>query len=244
MNRREFLKKSLEGIVIGSILLISGYTKNPAKSETEEIILSISKTEWYTTTNKTESGLIFGHVRLKISGSTNGDRVTYLDYGDGIIMERELKLSETKEFEEDVPVIFTHSADNIPRKYHTVVTAYRENDKISIEIESEELTYLTRLEELIKIPEKYLLFQNYPNPFNSITNIEYELHAKSNVELKIYNILGQEIRTLVEKEQSPGDYHVKWNGKNNAGQIVSGGIYLYQLKAGDFVTTKKLTFLK
>lgn len=72
MNRRQFLKKSLEGIIIGSILLISGYTKNLAKSETEELILSISKTEWYTTTNKTDSGLIFGYVRLKISGSTNG----------------------------------------------------------------------------------------------------------------------------------------------------------------------------
>jgi len=66
----------------------------------------------------------------------------------------------------------------------------------------------------------------------------------SYVSLKIYNLLGQEIRTLVEREQSPGDYQVIWDGKNNAGQIVSGGIYFYQLKAGNFVMTKKLTFIK
>ena len=143
MNRRLFLKKGLECIVIGSILLISGYTKNPAKSETEEIILSISKTEWYTTIHKTESGLTFGIVRLKISGSTDGDRVTYLNYGDGLISEMELKLSEAKEFDEDVPVKFTHRADNIPRKCHTVITAYKENNKVSMEVESEkELKYL------------------------------------------------------------------------------------------------------
>ena len=136
MNRREFLKKSLESIVIGSIPLISGCGKNPFKPE--ELSLSISKSEWYTTTHKTDTGLTFDIVRLKISGSTNGDRVTYLNYGDGLIEEPELKLSKTKEFREDVPVRFTNSADNIPRKYHTVVTSYKENDKISIEIESEE----------------------------------------------------------------------------------------------------------
>ena len=85
---------------------------------------------------------------------------------------------------------------------------------------------------------------NVPNPFNSETVITYKLQNLTYITLKIYNILGQEIRTLVAKEQSPGDYQVLWDGRNNAGQIVSGGIYIYQLKAGDFVMTKKLTFLK
>ena len=151
MNRREFLKKSLEGIIVG-IPLISGCGKNPLKSDIypktiygENLELSILKAEWYTTTHYVPTewrDIIEGTVRLNINGYTDGDRVTYLDYGDGLISEMELKLSETKEFDEDVRVRFTHNADYIPRKYTTIITAYKENDKISIEMGSEELQYL------------------------------------------------------------------------------------------------------
>jgi flagellar hook assembly protein FlgD len=64
------------------------------------------------------------------------------------------------------------------------------------------------------------------------------------IELKIYDILGKEISTLVNKKQNHGNYQVQWDGKNNDGIKVSNGVYLYRLKAGSFVTTKKMIFLQ
>ncbi len=98
------------------------------------------------------------------------------------------------------------------------------------------------------LSNKFELYQNYPNPFNPATTIKYSissLHAMSQqIELKIYDILGKEISTLVNKKQNPGNYQVQWDGKNNDGIKVSNGVYLYRLKAGSFVTTKKMIFLQ
>jgi len=98
------------------------------------------------------------------------------------------------------------------------------------------------------IPKGFELLQNYPNPFNSSTTIRYHLSAVSGqlsaVSLKIFNLLGQEVRTLVDKRQSAGYYQVLWNGRDNSGKDVSSGIYFYRLKAGDFVQTRKMVLLK
>ncbi|RPI17973.1 MAG: T9SS C-terminal target domain-containing protein [Ignavibacteriae bacterium] len=94
------------------------------------------------------------------------------------------------------------------------------------------------------IPYSYALHQNYPNPFNPRTTIKFDLAAKGMVSLKIFNILGQEIKTLVNSEQTPGTKTVTWDGTNNAGITVTSGIYIYELKAGDFRDTKKMVFLK
>ncbi|MFC1562574.1 YCF48-related protein [candidate division KSB1 bacterium] len=93
-------------------------------------------------------------------------------------------------------------------------------------------------------PNKFSLSQNFPNPFNPETEIRYQIPENTKVVLKIYNILGQEVRTLVDEVKSPGSYNIKWNGKNNYGVTVSTGVYLYRIQAGDFVSTKKLVFLK
>ncbi len=93
-------------------------------------------------------------------------------------------------------------------------------------------------------PKSFALFQNYPNPFNPTTSIKYDLKDKAKVTLKIYNMLGQEVRTLVSREQSPGQYTMEWDGKNNAGLSVSSGVYIYRIQAGDFVKAKKMMFIK
>ena len=91
----------------------------------------------------------------------------------------------------------------------------------------------------------YHLQQNYPNPFNPTTTISYRLPARSRVELAIYNLLGQQIRTLVNAHQNAGAYQVQWDGRNDAGKQVGSGIYFYQLKAGnDFVETKKMVLMR
>ncbi|HSD64801.1 MAG TPA: T9SS type A sorting domain-containing protein, partial [Ignavibacteriaceae bacterium] len=94
------------------------------------------------------------------------------------------------------------------------------------------------------IPEKYALEQNFPNPFNPETNIGYQIAKQGRVTLIIYNLLGEEVKTLVNKDQYPGKYNVTWNGKNNDNLPLSSGIYFYKLQTGNIVLTKKLVLLK
>jgi hypothetical protein len=92
----------------------------------------------------------------------------------------------------------------------------------------------------------FQLFQNYPNPFNTNTVIRYSLSADRLVPvlLKIYNILGKEVKELAYTKQGRGTYQVNWDGKDNSGRGVSSGIYFYQLKEGDNKETRKLVLIK
>ncbi|MFC1557075.1 two-component regulator propeller domain-containing protein [candidate division KSB1 bacterium] len=94
------------------------------------------------------------------------------------------------------------------------------------------------------VPDEYYLMQNYPNPFNSTTTIEYGLIQTGHVSLKIYNILGQEIRALVNSEQQAGIYKTPWDGKNNNGRDVSSGVYIYSISVKSFNQVRKLTLLR
>ncbi|MCD4664580.1 MAG: T9SS type A sorting domain-containing protein, partial [Bacteroidales bacterium] len=95
------------------------------------------------------------------------------------------------------------------------------------------------------IPVSFSLSQNYPNPFNHFTNINYELRKCGYLNLKIYDGLGNEVRTLVDAYKKAGKHSVVWDGENNSGETVSSGIYFYQLKTGDnLYETKQMLFLK
>jgi hypothetical protein len=96
----------------------------------------------------------------------------------------------------------------------------------------------------IYFPSSVKLNGNYPNPFNPTTTINYSLKENSKVELKIYNIKGQLIKTLVNEFKPAGEHSVIWNGTDDSGKPVSSGIYFYKLKAGDFQKVKKMVFLK
>ncbi|MBK7632725.1 MAG: T9SS type A sorting domain-containing protein [Ignavibacteriales bacterium] len=95
-----------------------------------------------------------------------------------------------------------------------------------------------------QIPVEYSLQQNYPNPFNPSTVIRYSLVSPSLVSLKIFDVLGREVRNLVNQEQVNGVYEVSWNGDDELGNKVSTGVYFYRIDAGDFVQTKKMMLLK
>ena len=94
------------------------------------------------------------------------------------------------------------------------------------------------------IPSKFEVFQNYPNPFNPSTTISYALPQNSFVTLKVYDILGREVKTLVNSEQVPGIHNMIWNGENNYGSKVSSGIYIYRVVAGNYIQTKKMILMK
>jgi len=99
-------------------------------------------------------------------------------------------------------------------------------------------------EKLSVIPKVFALFQNYPNPFNATTIISYALPTGAEVKLDIYNVLGQKVRTLVNEYQEAGIKKVEWDGKNEDGQRVASGVYLYNIRAGSFHQTRKMGLLK
>ncbi|NQV17955.1 MAG: SBBP repeat-containing protein [Armatimonadetes bacterium] len=85
---------------------------------------------------------------------------------------------------------------------------------------------------------------NYPNPFNPTTTISFSIPAESHTEISIYNIKGQKIKTLISNQLSAGEHSVVWDGKDDYGNKVSSGVYLYKLKAGDFQRVRKMILLK
>lgn len=94
------------------------------------------------------------------------------------------------------------------------------------------------------IPTAFALHPNYPNPFNPVTNIAFGLPVDSKVSLKIYNIAGQLVRTLVNETMSAGNHTVTWDGANSSGEKVASGIYFYKLNAGEFSKTMKMVMTK
>jgi protocatechuate 3,4-dioxygenase beta subunit len=94
------------------------------------------------------------------------------------------------------------------------------------------------------VPDKFALEQNFPNPFNPETSIKYHLPVRTNVTLRIYNALGQEVRTLINELQDAGVYNAPWDGKDKNGRQLSTGLYLFRLEAGDFVMTRKMAMVK
>ena len=98
---------------------------------------------------------------------------------------------------------------------------------------------ITDIKDQKTVPLSYNLEQNYPNPFNPSTTIKYSIPEMSKVSLTIYNLLGEEVATLVNEEKVAGNYTVEFNAAN-----LSSGIYFYQLKAGNFIQTKKMVLMK
>lgn len=94
-----------------------------------------------------------------------------------------------------------------------------------------------------RLPEKFTLYQNYPNPFNNQTIIRYDIFESGDVELEIFNIRGQLIKTLVNRYQIVNTYFESWDGTNNSGHFVASGVYFYRLKINQFVKHKKMLLL-
>ena len=94
------------------------------------------------------------------------------------------------------------------------------------------------------IPTVYALHQNYPNPFNPTTHVKYALPETGNVQIMIYDLMGRKVRTLINSEQNAGFKTLQWNATNDRNELVSAGLYLYTIQAGEFRQTKKMVLLK
>ncbi|MDP7128331.1 MAG: T9SS type A sorting domain-containing protein, partial [Candidatus Marinimicrobia bacterium] len=103
---------------------------------------------------------------------------------------------------------------------------------------------LTSNDELANLPGSFALHPAYPNPFNPSTNLQYDLPEQAQITLTIYNLMGREITQLVNTTQEAGYRSVQWDATDFFGKPVSAGVYLYQIRAGEFVQTRKMVLLK
>ena len=153
-----------------------------------------------------------------IDSLTYDDKLPWPEEADGAGSSLELIDADSdNSIAENWKASFGHGT---PGSVNSVVTSIEENQNTSI-------------------PQVFSLHQNYPNPFNPITTINYQISEFSIVTLKVYDLLGREVTTLVSKQLLPGNYSVRFDGSN-----LASGIYIYQLNAGSFISTKKLVLLK
>jgi hypothetical protein len=117
-------------------------------------------------------------------------------------------------------------------------------DNYTLKLYRADLNTLAVTSEKENIPDKFYITQNYPNPFNLRTTINYSINQKSSIELKVYNIRGEEVCTLLEETQNPGSYQISWNGKNDTGEDFASGIYIYRLTVNNKTVSRKLVLLK
>ena len=112
--------------------------------------------------------------------------------------------------------------------------------------EIEEINATTRIQYIAKslIPTSFQLLQNHPNPFNASTDIRFELPEASRVKIKIYNLQGQEVRTLLDENREAGYHSIHFDGGNNHGQLLSSGVYIYQLQTNSDIATKKMIIIR
>jgi len=120
----------------------------------------------------------------------------------------------------------------------TVNVVWEDSTDGHIELFGLDQAIIENVESSLK-PLAYKLYQNYPNPFNPSTTIKYEIPKETKVTIKLYDVLGREIATLLNTTQNAGQHEVEWNAKN-----YSSGIYFYRIRAGEFVSTKKMLLIK
>ncbi|MBC8182319.1 T9SS type A sorting domain-containing protein [candidate division KSB1 bacterium] len=165
--------------------------------------------------------MLAGKVSLGITRKTGQRGIN----GSGVIATIKIKLKDIP------PVETTLTIQNVIANDET-------GNSIQFDVEN---TTITKINEKTAehIPTSFELGQNYPNPFNPTTTIEFAIPKSSQVSLRLYDLLGREVATLVEKEMQPGEYHIVFDA-----QRLQSGVYMYSLKAGDFFQLKKLLLLK
>jgi hypothetical protein len=105
-------------------------------------------------------------------------------------------------------------------------------------------TELSNINETPTLAVSFKVYDNFPNPFNPTTTLQYDLPEDATVKIMIYDLMGREVKTLVNNQQTAGFKSIIWNASNNLGQPVSAGMYLYRISAGEFHSVKKMVLLK
>jgi hypothetical protein len=178
-------------------------------------------------------------VLLSWNKNTEADFKSYRIYRDtteGFIID------STKLISEQSDTFFVQVVPKEEINLYYKLTAVDSQGNESVPSEEAHIEITSTKERPVTI-SSYQLYQNYPNPFNPATTINYQIPKTGFVTLKVYDILGKEIATLVNEQKTQGRYSVKFDASSAAGGLASG-VYFYQLRAGDFIQTKKMILLK
>ncbi len=169
-----------------------------------------------------------------------------LEPGDGVVANLNFTVNNPETKAIDLTPI------TIPEPNHSPMFIYTEDNEIK-SMKPDMVNFSTPLDNAngsegeasaTVLPKEFALRQNAPNPFNPSTSISYDLPKACNVQLDIYNVLGQQVKTLVSGYQEAGSQSIIWDGTNHVGSSVASGIYFYRITAGDFSATKKMMMLK
>ncbi len=142
-----------------------------------------------------------------------------------------------------VQVAFTPTEPIIYTSNFFVISNDSEMDTLIVPVSGVGIM-LARIELDAQLPHILVLYPNYPNPFNPVTTLRYDLPEKVLVTITIYDMLGRQVKTLMDQTQDAGYRSVIWDATNDYGKPVSAGIYLYQIQAGKYLQTKKMVLLK
>jgi len=142
-----------------------------------------------------------------------------------------------EEFNGSVTLGFTSKGVNRNIDFEIVNAHVDDIDGLAVSTNVEELS-------MKALPTVYSLSNNYPNPFNPTTTIDYSIPKSGNVEIAVFNATGQKVRTLVNERQDAAFYKVVWDGKNDTGESVASGLYIYRLVSGNFHKMEKMSLVK
>jgi len=166
---------------------------------------------------------------------------TILEPGSGVIANLEFSITDPSV--ENIEI----STTSLKNPSHDLMFVYSDDQRNLVALQPDLANISVALSEVggdNLLPKAFDLKQNAPNPFNPTTMVSYDLPKASNVSLEIYNVLGQNVRTLVNDFQEAGTQSVMWDGTDNGGSQVASGLYFYRLTADGFQATKKMMMLK
>jgi hypothetical protein len=178
-----------------------------------------------------------GLYHTKIDGSTRINRdVEILGYN----IYRDEEMINEEPVTDNFYLDYDIEAEETYTYYVTVIYNLGESEP-SNEVE----VFITSVNDgLIDVPNRTELYGNYPNPFNPSTKITFAIKERDKVQIEVYNVLGQKVKTLVNDEKEPGLHSVVWYGKDDSGRNVASGIYFYRMSTSDYHRTDKMIFLK
>ncbi len=242
-----------DGYLIGGVSGLGAYSKDVYVIRTDTLGNVIwentyggPERDWASSVKKTNDGFIIGGITESFLPK-GMDRAGYLikinDDGDTLwtrVINRGCQNIISSVLVEDSGYVFVGTVDLDLDSLRGRDIYFRQIDTAG------NFTDVAEDKDDLNLPQKIALHQNYPNPFNPQTNIEFEISSKAGlVNLDIYNILGQKIRTLVQNQRMVSGFHlVFWDGKDESGKEVSSGIYFYKLTFGDYSMARKMVFLK
>lgn len=221
-----------ELIYFGNALDLAGYNNDPVKYlGCYSFASGFPEEQWY---NSEIGNIDFEYVyeaKDYLIGLRGKNEIIFFDYLNGNIED------STNLYRDAGSVIFFEGIESLNMFGRSGDTIFVNRFDVTLGID-----YYTHVQE--EIPLTFTLFQNHPNPFNGETRLEFEVEEMGHFTLKIYNVLGQEIKHLVGGVFAPGVYQYYWNGKNESGQEQSSGIYFARLQADENSQMIKLIYIK